>query len=328
MLHIVNGDSATGTLKQSGIAGDFLAFREVLQEGPTPENLSAEEWVSTRARFLVGDDDPEIEACRKDLLEQHEAIARSGDHEEVTLWFSYDLCCQIGLIYLLSRFSEQRGARRLSLISIDEFPGVDVFSCFGQLSAEQMASLFDQRHEVTDPQLKLAARAWAAYCSSTPEAMLGLLNEDITVLPYLRGALLRHLARFPSKNNGLGYVQTRSLQLISEGYTEFKSLFPRFGKSDPAYGLGDAQFWSDLLQMSQADEPLIILKGLSDPKETSTSNDYHRAAFELTPEGEAVLNGKSDFINNNGIDRWFGGVHMTQANLWRWDEQNQNVVYS
>jgi len=327
MLHIVNGDSATGTLEQSGIAGEYLAFREVLQEGPAPEGLSADDWISTRARFLAEGYHLDVEACRKELLEQQEEIGRFRVHEEVTLWFAHDLCCQIGLIYLLNWFAgRERNGTRLSLICIGEFPGVAVFSCLGQLTAAQMAPLFDQRHEVTQPELELAARAWDAYRSSTPEAILELSNEDTTPLPYLRGAFLRHLARFPSTRNGLGYIQNRALQLISEGYTEFRSLFPQFGKSDPAYGLGDAQFWNDMLRMSHAKEPLVIIRALKDLKDSSVPKSYHDAAFELTDEGEAALAGRSDFINNNGIDHWFGGVHMTPANTWRWDEQNQMVI--
>ena len=327
MLHIVNGDSATETLKQSGIAGEFLVFREVLQEGPAPEGLSAIEWASTRARFLAAADLLDVEACRQGLLEQQEAIGRFRDHEEITLWFAHDLCCQIGLIYLLSWFGEQeRNGTRLNLVCLGEFPGVALFSCFGQLSATQMAPLFNQRHEVTQRELDLAARAWAAYRSPTPEALLDLLNENTSALPYLRGAVLRHLSGFPSTKNGLGYIENRALQLIFEGHTEFKSLFPLFSAADPAYGLGDSQFWSHILRMSQANQPLVTTKGVKDPGHSPAANGYHNAAFELTGEGEAVLSGKSDFINNNGIDRWFGGVHMTQENVWRWDERNQRAV--
>src|SRR5436190_20785323 len=125
MLHIINGDSATGTLKQSGIPGEFLAFREALQEGPAPEGLSSDEWISTRAAFLAEGCDLDVEQCRRDLLEQQEAIGRFRDHQEVTLWFAHDLCCQIGLISLLSWFGEQEpSGTLLSLVSIDEFPGV------------------------------------------------------------------------------------------------------------------------------------------------------------------------------------------------------------
>jgi len=91
MLHIVNGDSATETLKQSGIGGEFLAFREVLQEGPTPQDLTPDAWVSTRARFLAEDYQVDVEACRKSLVEQQDALNRFRDHQEVILWFSHDL---------------------------------------------------------------------------------------------------------------------------------------------------------------------------------------------------------------------------------------------
>ena len=327
MLHIVNGDSATETLKQSGIKGEYLAFREALQEGPAPEGLSADEWVSTRARFLAGDSQVDIEACLKGLRQQQNAIKRFGDHDEVVLWFSHDLCCQITLIYLLSWFAEQdRGETELSLICISEFPGVAPFACLGQLTAPQLASLFEQRHPVTLQKSELATRAWRAYCSASPEDLLDLLNEDTTPLPYLRDALLRHLARFPSKRNGLGYVQNRALQLISDGYSEFKTLFPRFGRSDPAYGLGDSQFWDDVLRMSQASKPLVIIKGLEDLEHSLTSNAFHDAAFELTAKGKAALAATSDFVRDNGIDHWFGGAHLTDTNLWRWDEETQSLI--
>jgi hypothetical protein len=155
--------------------------------------------------------------------------------------------------------------------------------------------------------------------------MLELLDDDTTPLPYLRSAFLRHLARFPSTRNGLGHIQNRALQLISEGHNEFKSLFPQFGKSEPAYGLGDVQFWNDVMRMSRAKKPLLTVTTPAEP-ESSSSNSFHDAAFQLTAEGEAALAGTSDFIINNGIDHWFGGVHLTEANVWRWDEQKQRVI--
>jgi len=191
-----------------------------------------------------------------------------------------------------------------------------------------MASLFEQRHEVTLPEYELATRAWRAYCSPSPEAIMYLLSGETSPLPYLRDALLRHLARLPSRRNGLGYVQNRALQLISEGHTTFKALFPMFGRSDPAYGLGDSQFWNDVLRMNQVKEPLIEIEGLQDLKDSSPRDGYHNAAFRVTDEGEATLAGKTDFVDRNGIDHWFGGAHLTNSNVWRWDEPNQTVIRS
>ena len=45
----------------------------------------------------------------------------------------------------------------------------------------------------------------------------------------------------------------------------------------------------------------------------------------LTADGEAVLNGTADHIALNGIDRWLGGVHVTTASPWRWDEAHQSL---
>ena len=51
MLHIHNGDSSAGTLKESNIDGEHLAFREALIEGATPQGLSNEEWYSRALNF-------------------------------------------------------------------------------------------------------------------------------------------------------------------------------------------------------------------------------------------------------------------------------------
>ena len=36
MLHITNGDTAAGTLRQTTLGGDVPAWRDTLHEGPVP----------------------------------------------------------------------------------------------------------------------------------------------------------------------------------------------------------------------------------------------------------------------------------------------------
>jgi hypothetical protein len=328
MLHILNGDSAANSLRESGLAGEILAFREALMEGPTPRGLlSADEWFSTRAAFLSNGYEPDVEACRTSLLRQYEAMGRFRDHDVVTVWVGPDLFCQVTMIYLLSWFEQQqRGTTRLSLVCVNEVPGIADFRCLGQLEPAQLASLFDQRQEVTALHLGLASKAWQAYSSPDPQAIEALLGEETSPLPYLRDAMLLHLARFPSVRNGVGAIGNRALKLISEGQTTFKELFPEFGKAEPAYGLGDTQFWSDLKLMGQTREPLLIIEGVAELNRTSFGNGFINATFELTETGAAVLAGTSDFIETNGVDRWLGGVHLTDSGCWRWDEQNQKLT--
>jgi len=326
MLHIHNGDSSANTLKESGLAGDILPFREALSEGPTPQGLSLQDWFSTRARFLSSDYGVDVEACRKSLTDQHEVISRFREHQEVTIWVGPDLLCQVTLVYLLNWFADQkRGDTRLSLVCINEFPGLADFRCLGELNPQQLASLFDQRREITDRELEFAAKSWNAYCSPDPQDIESLLDEDTSAFPYLHEALRRHLARFPSLRNGLGHIGNRALGLIAEGHRSFKSLFPEFGKSDPGYGLGDAQFWTELKLMGRGKEPLVIIGGVGNLDDAS-ANGFHNATFELTATGAAVSDGKTDFIELNGVDRWLGGTHLTDSSYWRWDEENQTLI--
>jgi hypothetical protein len=320
MLHIHNGDSTATTLREFGFHGEHVAFQEVLMAGPTPASLSGDKWMDVRAKFLSEEYDLKLDDCKSDLLKQEATLQRFSEYDEIILWFEHDLFCQINLIYLLGWFSKQPlDKTRLSLICIGEFPGVKDFRGLGQLTGEQLASLFDGRHEVTEQELRLASRAWAGYCSANPEAIERLLEEGTSALPFLESALRLHLARFPSLRNGLGRIENKALELISEGATGFKSLFPRFAAAEPVYGLGDSQLWNELKRLANGREPLLNINGMAD------SNHFNDASFELTETGRAVLAGERDFIEVNGIDRWLGGVHLGDETLWRRDPQNSRL---
>lgn len=327
MLHIHNGDSSANTLKRSAIPGEHVAFREALIAGPAPFGFSGEDWLKARATHLSEAYGIDLQACERDLLNQEAALSAYHDHEEVILWFEHDLYCQTHLLYLLNWFARQElGETKLSLICIGEFPGIRDFRGLGQLSSDQLASLFNSRHEVTAPEIELATAAWRAYSSPDPTAIELLLEGDTSALPFLRVALGLHLARFPSRRNGLGRIENRGLQLIHSGLNAFVQLFPRFGAVEPIYGLGDFQFWLTIKQLSNAKEPLVTMKG-SNSGRALTSDKVRETYFEITGSGIAVLNGEADFVEMNGIDLWLGGVHLSaQDNLWRWDEDNQKLI--
>lgn len=321
MLHIVNGDSTADILRRSDIGGECNAFREVLIEGPAPQGLSDEDWHTLRAKFLADAYGLEMTACKRELVEQHEALARFSDHEEVILWFEHDLFCQINLVYLLGWFSGQpQGKTRLSLICINDFPGVENFKGLGQLTPDQLGSLMSERREVTASQMKLAEEVWRAYSSPDPRAIESVINRDTSELPFLADALEKHLARFPSVDNGLGRIENRALELVSSGYTEFGPLFCEFGDREPAYGLGDLQFWNGLKRMIYTSEPLLELRNVN-------ANEFIQASFEITEKGKATLESGDNFIASSGIDLWLGGVHLRDKdNLWQWDGRSRSLV--
>src|SRR6266508_1132646 len=222
MLHIHNGDSSAETAKQSSLAGEQFAWRESLITGPTPSKLSADEWRRVRARHLSESYGVNEKECIRDLLSQEQTLASFPEHDEVILWFEYDLFCQVHLLYLLNWFSQRDlETTKLSLICIGNFPGKENFRGLGELNGEQLASLFPTRQQVTSQQLNLVTQAWHAYCSSDPGDIERVLRGDTSPLPFLRAALAAHLRRFPSTRNGLGRVENRALELIHSGVKRF-----------------------------------------------------------------------------------------------------------
>src|SRR6266550_7496100 len=88
MLHIHNGDSTAGTARQANIPGEHIAWREALVCGPTPDGLSEQEFINTRAQHLADSYNRPVEKCRAELRAMHEALASFSEHDEVVLWFS------------------------------------------------------------------------------------------------------------------------------------------------------------------------------------------------------------------------------------------------
>ncbi len=327
MLHIHNGDSAAGTAKRSDIPGEHLAWREALVCGPAPGSLSAVEFRRVRARHLAAAYGVDLEKCENELRAQEEILSRFTDHEEVVLWFEHDLFCQVQLIYLLDWFAcREPGKTKLSLICIGEFPGLADFRGLGQLNEEQLSSLFSRRQTVTATQLKLGSEAWVSYSSSNPKEIESLLDSDPSPLAFLESAFTKHLQRFPSVRNGLGRTENVGLELIAAGHHEFKTLFPEFGKREPAYGFGDAQFYLEMKRLATASKPLLAMSngGNAGPMD---SDQLLRTSFQITDQGKRALAGDQDFVRLNGIDLWLGGVHLRgNEAAWCWDESQNKLV--
>ena len=329
MLHIVNGESTAGTLRGSSVSGDVFSIRDALIAGPTPAGVDGEEWLHVRAAHLADSYGIEVGTCEQDLLSQDEALLSFAQHDEVVLWFEHDLFCQLNLLSVLDWFATQNtGHSKLALINIGDFPGRKDFRGLGELNAEELASLFPGRHEVTSAELKLARSAWAAFRSSDPTAITRLLKTDTSSLPFLKTAFLAHLRRFPSTINGLGKIEQTSLEFVRDGFEQFKNLFPQFAAAERVYGLGDAQLWLALRELSTATQPLLSVENVNGALGSQMHQVIHQARFKLTDVGRAVLEGGADFLLLNERDFWLGGVHFQKnAKGWRWDEASGSLIF-
>jgi hypothetical protein len=46
----------------------------------------------------------------------------------------------------------------------------------------------------------------------------------------------------------------------------------------------------------------------------------------LTSLGKAVLAGGADWTGHHTVDRWWGGTHLTEDNLWRWNGEAEDLI--
>lgn len=323
MLHITNGDSAADLIKDAVFTGQILAWRDVLHEGPVPAYLELPQLSEVRATYIVAQGWGKLYEVKASFAERDALMRRFREHDEIVLWFEHDLYDQLQLIQLLAWFFQrERGATKLSLICIGEYPGIHPFHGLGQLTANQMAALFPVRHIVTHKEMKTGFLAWQAFTSPDPTELEKLLATNLTALPFLRHALLRHLQQFPATHNGLARTEQQILAAVAAGKHTPQEIFVFDQAQEEAVFMGDWTLWSYVKRLCEAAEPLLRVENgtrfflpLDEP-----NPEFLAQKFFLTEAGQAVLDGEFDAIELNGMDRWLGGVHLQGYDAaWRWD---------
>ena len=309
MLHITNGDIAANLIRQTGIGGEVLPWRDVLHEGPLPAGLSLEEMSEVRAHFLAqaGMDNSFEETLAE--FRNRDATLAASLAEEIVLWFEADLYDQLQIVQVLDWLGS-RATALVSMICIGEHPGVTRFIGLGQLTAQELVRLYPARRPITAPQLNLANRAWTALTAPDPEQLNRLTREDTSALEFLGPALLRLLAEYPLTSNGLGETERQVLRALDRAPATFERLFPLVQAMEERPFMGDTTLWLRIVALGRGPAPAVTIGA---------------PELEITPFGRECHQGKADFIGANGIDRWIGGVHLTSDSRWRWDPRSRHV---
>lgn len=321
ILHITNGDSAAGTLRQF-IKDPVVITADPLHEGPAP-HVDGNEWYELRARHFASGGYEAYEEARRGLVEWDAAIAEADRYDEVVLWFEHDLFDQLLLIRTLDLLTNVQ--TRVSLICIDRFPGVDRFIGLGQLTAAQLATLVDTRQPLTRRRFAVASRAWDAFRDSEPSKLLDLIHEPDTThdeLPFLAAALTRFLAEYPSTANGLSRSANAVLAALEARPLTGHDLFRSAQALEERPFMGDWTLFSIVHDLADARVPLVSIV----PHDRALDLRQHVVA--LTDAGRDVLAGRHDAVALNGIDCWRGGVHLIGADSspWRWDARRETLV--
>lgn len=314
ILNITNGDCAVDIMKKAGIAGKFLPWRDVLHDGPVPKGLGLEALSEIRAEFIISRNWGEPEVIKRDFIERDGILKSFQEYEKVILWFEHDLYDQLQIIQILDWFHENgKNKVELSLICRDKY--------LGMLSPNEMKELLNYEEPVTKKHLLLSSKAWSAFRENSPELWIQLLNEDISALPFLKGAVIRMLEEYPSCYNGLSRTGQQALKIITRGEKLANKVFGLSQELEERMFLGDSSFWVILQEFLDSSPALLKLpdgKKLTLP----TAKDQE---LTITSAGFEVLSGKRNWLEITNFDRWVGGVHLEPSNVWCWNSDSSFI---
>lgn len=323
-LHITNGDGAADIIRASVITGEVLPWRDPMHHGPFPLGLDLDDLSAVRGRYLAG---PDLDASEIiGWFRQRDGTLRAAaNYDRVVLWYEHDLLDQLQILQLLDWFSDTDLAdTRLEMICIDAFPGIEPFRGIGQLDVQQMASLFDLREAISPAQMALARAAWRAFRSADPCSLESFMSGDLTPLPFLQPALMRHLEEYPAMQSGLTRTESQILSLVADGISDPASLFVANMELESAYFIGDWPTFRHIGDLCAGDDPM--LRSGPDgpfwfPPHTRRGGEaFRRQRLELTETGRQVLAGERGAFGILQRDQWLGGVHLQSGEpRWTWN---------
>jgi hypothetical protein len=318
---ILTGWSGPGFLSDIADVAVNFTFRFVSGPLPSPDELATHlgplapdrapghHWSNFAGRWSQS----ENRSCRDLSLAEF-----CQQYEAVELWFDPEPNDQLQLIWLLDYFRsypETVAKLKFRLVDLD----------LGLLD-RRMLRKWESRApivDVTAAELETASLSWRAYRAATPEGCFGLLRRDLTALPLLKPALLDLLKELPCSTTGLGATEMRMLELIALGYVATNGLFylPTLRQTRV---FRELEIGSLIEGLAHGPSPAVAglddeLRKLEKEKYGPRLQAFQRSRLSLTEFGKAVLAHKEDFSRHNPIDRWWGGTHLTNDRLWRWD---------
>jgi len=300
IVHVCNGDSTADTLSLADLPGEIRVWADALDQGPLLAVGDAEHY-RMRGEFWASRGGSAADHAQQ-LATWDKGVDEAAAADELILWFEHDLFDQLALARLLSRLSRRGLPKTLTIVSIDRHPDVPNFIGFAQLKPEQLAELWARRTPLSRDAIDEAVTAWIAITSTDPRA-LPFLVRRVKALPFLAGALERHLEELPDPTSGMSRTERQLLAAVARGEA---SLTSSVQAVDPRYPITDV-----VLQHT-----LATFKTLGFTDGTA-----------VTALGRQALAGAIDRVHEQGIDEWRGGVHLTgRGPVWRWESRERRLV--
>jgi hypothetical protein len=242
--------------------------------------------------------------------------------DTIELWFDPVAESQLALMHLLDYLKGDADLTdRMVLVHLDRR--------LGDCTPEAAVGLRPPRTSVDGRTVAVASRIWSAWRQPAPLDFARLLDEDTSDFPHMRSVIWKLLEELPAADTALGATETSLLRFIDEGAATYLDVLARYanGLWPTTYGSLDVD---DLLEAlccaprpALSSTPPIAKVAIDDPDRFVA---YHPTALSLSDLGRDLLERRADYADHNPIHRWWGGVELTNARLWRWDAAKRSVV--
>jgi len=311
-LFITNGDSVAKIMQELNFEGDILPWRDILHEGAVPAKLDFKSLCQKRAEFIISQGWGDARSVQKHFDDVIEKMNELHWYRDIELWFEHDLYDQLQIVQILD-FLADKNLEEVSIVCSANY--------LGEQSPKSLLNLYQFQEQVTQAHYDLAKKTWQAFRMDTPLALQALLDEDTSALPFLHSAITRLLQEYPSTYNGLPRSMQKTFEIIASGeHTPWK-IFQAYQTSEEARFMGDSGFWTML--NGYIDAPNSLLKTQSNQKLSSPFNQDETVG--LTPLGLEVMEGKKSWWDIGIIDRYIGGVHISNKKRWCYDVEAKQV---
>lgn len=262
-LHITSGDIAGDIITKSGIPGEVFVWHDIHYDGPRKPGWPDEETLQARAQFLEDSTGGGLnrEYVLETLKNQYSKLKSMEQYKKIILWFDACLFDQSMLCHILMCFRLQN-IEAVELLCIDAFPGIDPFHGLGQLSPEEMSSVYDQRRPLTEEQFLFAEQVDRAFALQDRAIFKELVDYIEAPLPWVPAAVKRWLDEQPDSESGLSYLERMALKAVQSGCESPMDVFAFVSeKETPPQFWGDTTLWSKINTLADRNPPLVTIEG-------------------------------------------------------------------
>lgn len=326
-LIVTTDSSAAGALQQAGLADLVVAIERRLVWRLLPSATELDAFFAPRTTQRHGlhwlDDTPHWR-LEKSGVGGRGLVELLSECASAELWMGPEPNAQLILLWLLDHCGLDGAAvSKLVIRQLD--------TAVGGVDPKRLAKLNPPILGPAQNRLELAGRAWRAYRAPTPQGWFDLLDADLGPMPQLERCVVDLLEELPHVASGLGATEAQILQLIAPGGVHPFDVFPGHQKRNERDVYGYWEVGSLLDGLARCERPAV--SGLDEGPFSLEMHDdsihfdrYKQSQLSLTGFGKAVLGGDENFRRHNRIDRWWGGTHLTNERLWRWDPETRSLL--